>query len=95
MKFRDLACRVSAAFASPIAVIGFPVACTMWLSIGLGVDRLTLALSILAITTTQLVLVGQERAAAKQDAKINELIHAVPDADDDLLRRLDEADAKR
>lgn len=95
MKFRDLACRVSAWFAHPLAIIAVPAFCTLWLIAGWGIDPLTLALSIAAISMTQLVLVGQERAAKKQDAKIDELIHAVPDADDDLLRRLDEADKKR
>lgn len=80
--FTRWACKASDWFATPVTLIGIPVLCATWLVSGLSVDTLTLALSILAITMTQLVLVGQNQSERAVQRKLDELVHAVPDADD-------------
>jgi len=79
--------------ANPLVQIGFVVFCAGWFLIGLPVDLLTAALSILAITLTQMVLNKQNAREAddhKRDvalhAKIDELVHASKDARDELAR---------
>lgn len=66
------------------AIFGLWVFCAVWLELGIGRDALTLALSILALTLTQLVLREQCKDTARWDRKMDELIHAVPDADDEV-----------
>ena len=68
-------------FAHPYAQIGVIIVCTAWFVIGLSADLLTAALSILAITLTQMVLNTQyerEADAHRRDvamhAKLDELL---------------------
>jgi low affinity Fe/Cu permease len=75
----------------PFAQIGVIVVCAAWFLLGLRVDILTAALSILAITLTQMVLNRQdtkEQDAHRRDvalhAKLDELLHASGEARDDL-----------
>jgi low affinity Fe/Cu permease len=75
----------------PFAQIGVIVVCAAWFLLGLRVDILTAALSILAITLTQMVLNRQdskEHEAHRRDvalhAKLDELLHASREARDDL-----------
>ncbi len=75
----------------PFAQIGIFLVCAAWFLLGLRVDILTLALSILAITLTQMVLNRQdtkELDAHRRDvalhAKLDELLHASREARDDL-----------
>jgi low affinity Fe/Cu permease len=75
----------------PFAQIGVVVVCAAWFLLGLRVDILTAALSILAITLTQMVLNRQdtkEHEAHRRDvalhAKLDELLHASREARDDL-----------
>jgi low affinity Fe/Cu permease len=75
----------------PFAQIGVIVVCAAWFLLGLRVDILTAALSILAITLTQMVLNRQdskEHDAHRRDvalhAKLDELLHASREARDDL-----------
>jgi len=75
----------------PFAQLGVVVVCAAWFLLGLRVDILTAALSILAITLTQMVLNRQderEKVAHLHDvalhAKLDELVHASKRARDDL-----------
>jgi low affinity Fe/Cu permease len=83
-----LACRlaghVAAGFAHPLSILLFPALCGVWLLAGGRVDGLTLVLSVLAISTTQLVLLAQARDTAALHQKVDGLLHGVPDADDAL-----------
>lgn len=65
MTFEALACRVAAWFASPAALIGVIVVSGAWVALGFPMVALTLALSVLAISISQLVLVSQQRTERK------------------------------
>lgn len=80
-RFERLACRTSDWFASPVALILIPTLCFSWIMLGMSVDTLTFVLSILALTLTQLVLVGQQTGERAMQHKLDELVIAVPDAD--------------
>ena len=74
---------VSDLFANPLTQIGVILFCVIWFTLGLPTDLLTAALSILAITLTQMVLNRQnqrELEAHRRDvalhAKLDELIIA-------------------
>ena len=82
---------VSDIAAHPYAQFGFLVLCIAWFALGLPVDILTAALSILAISLTQMVLNRQqerEGEAHRRDvalhAKLDELLHASRRARDEL-----------
>lgn len=83
----------------PIAQLCFVAFCVAWLVLGLGEERLTLALSVLAITLTQMVL-GYQSAREREDrrrdvalhAKMDELIRATTGARDDLAHLEDQAE---
>lgn len=90
-----LGCRISAwvsdVFAHPMVQLGFIVLCLAWFLSGWPTDLLTAALSIMAITLTQMVLNRQnerEAEAHRRDvamhAKLDELIIAVTHAHNDL-----------
>lgn len=85
MTFRDAACRCATWFAHPLAIVMLPLACFIWFVVGLGTDSLTLALSILAISTTQLVLVAQASTEQRMEAMVRELVRAVPEADEAVV----------
>ena len=75
----------------PFAQLGVVLVCAAWFLLGLRVDILTAALSILAITLTQMVLNRQderEKVAHRHDlalhAKLDELLHASRRARDEL-----------
>ena len=75
--------RAAAISAHPMAQVGFVLVCILWFAAGLPVSILTAALSILAITLTQMVLNRQqerEKEAHRRDvalhAKLDELVHA-------------------
>lgn len=82
-----IGCRISEAVADvaghPYAQIGVVLFCIAWFALDLRVDILTAALSILAITLTQMVLNRQEEREAdshRRDvalhAKLDELLLA-------------------
>ena len=88
-------CQISAwasdVFAHPAVQLGFIVLCIAWFVSGWPTDLLTAALSIMAITLTQMVLNRQnerEAEAHRRDvamhAKLDELIIAVTHAHNDL-----------
>ncbi|MEO5866932.1 MAG: low affinity iron permease family protein [Sphingomonas sp.] len=70
----------------PIAIAGMIVFCIGWIWIGgsASENALTLALSVLAITLTQMVLNQQKRNEAALHLKIDELILAKQGARDEL-----------
>jgi low affinity Fe/Cu permease len=79
-------------FAHPYMQIGIILFCTIWFVLGLQADLLTAALSILAITLTQMVLNTQydrEADAHRRDvamhAKLDELIAAKRGARNDFI----------
>jgi len=82
-----IGCRISGLVAglaaNPFAQVGFVLLCLLWFWLGLSVGILTAALSILAITLTQMVLSAQherEHDAHRRDvalhAKLDELLVA-------------------
>ena len=90
-----LGCMISAwvsdVFAHPITQLGFILLCLAWFLSGWPTDLLTAALSIMAITLTQMVLNRQnerEAEAHRRDiamhAKLDELIIAVTHAHNDM-----------
>jgi low affinity Fe/Cu permease len=90
-----LGCRISGLVADvsahPFVQIGFILFCVVWFVLGFRVDILTAALSILAITLTQMVLNRQQERevdAHRRDvalhAKLDELLHASRRARDEL-----------
>ena len=90
-----IGCRISDAVANvsadPLAQILFVLLCVAWFWLGYNVNLLTAALSILAITLTQMVLNSQgerERDAHRRDvalhAKLDELLIASRRARDEL-----------
>jgi low affinity Fe/Cu permease len=91
----ELGCRVSGLVAevaaTPYAQIGVILLCITWFAIGWGENALTAALSILAITLTQMVLNTQyarEMEATRRDvalhAKLDELIIATQEARNEI-----------
>jgi low affinity Fe/Cu permease len=94
-RIAELGCRVSGFVAElsahPYAQIGVVLFCVIWFAIGWGENALTAALSILAITLTQMVLNTQyarETEAHRRDvalhAKLDELILATREARDEI-----------
>lgn len=92
---QQLGCRISGFVADvaahPYVQLGFLLFCILWFALGLRVDILTAALSILAITLTQMVLNRQQEREAdahRRDvalhAKLDELLHASRRARDEL-----------
>jgi low affinity Fe/Cu permease len=83
--------KVADVAAHPYAQVGLVVACALWPLLAWRVDVLTAALSILAITLTQMVLNRQherEKEAHRRDvalhAKLDELLIASKRARDEL-----------
>jgi len=79
-------------FAHPYMQVGVIVFCILWFAIGWHADTLTAALSVVAITLTQMVLNGQyerEAEAHRRDmamhAKLDELIKATKRARDEMV----------
>lgn len=88
-------------FAHPYMQIGVILFCISWFAAGSPTDLLTAALSILAITLTQMVLNRQNEREAddhRRDvamhAKLDELLIAMKGARDEMagIEELDEAD---
>lgn len=81
MTGRCIATRSAAVFAHPVSIAAFPLACAAWLFTGYGIELLTLLLSVLAISTTQLVLLAQDRDTRAVHAKLDAVVRGT-DADD-------------
>lgn len=83
---------VSRLFAHPAMQIGVIIFCVAWFWLGFHAEGLTAALSVMAITLTQMVLNGQydrESEAHRRDvamhAKLDELIKATHRARDEMV----------
>ena len=92
---------ISNLFAHPYLQVAVILFCVAWFAIPLPTDLLTAALSILAITLSQMVLNRQgdrEAEDRKRDiamhAKLDELVHAMKGARDEMagIEELDEED---
>jgi low affinity Fe/Cu permease len=88
----ELGCRISDLGANiaghPVALIGVIVFCFAWFLLPLGgaaTAVLTLVLSVMAITLTQMVLNQQKRHEVALHLKIDELIHGVRGARDEMM----------
>jgi low affinity Fe/Cu permease len=86
-----LSARVADLAAHPYAQFGFVLLCIAWFAIGWGVNSFTAALSVLAITLTQMVLnqqAAREVDAHRRDvalhAKLDELILASREARNEI-----------
>jgi low affinity Fe/Cu permease len=93
--------RVANLSAHPYAQLGLILICLAWFKAGWTTNTLTAALSILAITLTQMVLNSQgqrETEARRRDvalhAKLDELILATREARDEIagIEELEEED---
>lgn len=102
-RFEEIGCKVSTwvsdLFANPFTQIAVVVFCVGWFALGLPTDLLTAALSIMAITLTQMVLnrqIDREANDYRRDialhAKLDELIIAKQGARDEMagIEELDE-----
>jgi low affinity Fe/Cu permease len=83
---------MSKLFAHPYMQVGVIAFCILWFALGWHADTLTAALSVIAITLTQMVLNGQyerEAEAHRRDvamhAKLDELIKATKRARDEMV----------
>ena len=96
LTLNQIGCRISEwasdLAAQPLAQLGLLIFCIAWFSLKLPTDLLTAALSILAITLTQMVLNRQnerERDAYRRDvamhAKLDELVLASKRARDEMV----------
>jgi len=79
-------------FAHPYMQVGVIAFCILWFALGWHAESLTAALSVIAITLTQMVLNGQyerEGEAHRRDmamhAKLDELIKATKRARDEMV----------
>jgi len=88
----SIGCRISDSVANlaahPMAQIALVVFCFAWFLLPLGDEAtavLTLVLSVMAITLTQMVLNQQKRHEAALHFKIDELIHAIKGARDEVM----------
>ena len=88
----ELGCRISDLGANiaghPVALIAVIAFCFAWFLLPLGdaaTAVLTLVLSVMAITLTQMVLNQQKRHEVALHLKIDELIHAVRGARDEIM----------
>lgn len=84
-RFSDIGANLA---GHPLALIGVVVFCFAWFLLPLGdaaTAVLTLVLSVLAITLTQMVLNQQKRHEAALHLKIDELIHAMRGARDEVM----------
>jgi low affinity Fe/Cu permease len=83
---------VSDVFAHPYAQVTFILVCLAWFAVGLNVSILTAALSIMAITLTQMVLNSQNereiddhRRDVAMHAKLDELIASTKQARNEFV----------
>lgn len=88
----EFGCRLSDAGANcaghPLALIGVILFCLVWFTLPIGNTAtavLTLVLSVMAITLTQMVLNQQKRHEVALHLKIDELIHGVRGARDEMM----------
>lgn len=78
--------KVSNWFAHPIAVLLFPAVCVGYQEFGGSQLTLTLILSIMSISLTQMVLRAQEVDAMATKLQIAEIVKALPKANNEVIR---------
>lgn len=66
------------------AIAGVWLACGLWLLCGLDYEALTLLLSVIAITATQLVLRDTDTITCRQERKLDAIVEGT-DADNSVL----------
>lgn len=100
LRLYEFGCRVSDTVANlaahPLAQILIIVTCALWFVL-LGpaeTAALTLVLSVAAITLTQMVLNQQKRHDLALHLKIDELIHAMKGARDEIMGVEDKSEAE-
>jgi low affinity Fe/Cu permease len=86
-KIDKLCVSVSDWFAHPVAIALTPVICGLYLFLGGPEERLTLILSILAISLTQMVLAAQNIDAEASRLQIIELVRAIPNANNKVIKQ--------
>ena len=101
----DLGCKIAGRgadlFGHPAAIILVAIFCGLWFYLGgsASENALTLALSVLSITLTQMVLNGQRRSEQAMHLKMDELVYALEGARNSVAgieaRSADELDALR
>jgi low affinity Fe/Cu permease len=69
----------------PLAIILFPIVCVAYMMLGGAEGRLTLILSILAISLTQMVLNAQNVDSEATKLQIAELVRVSPEARDTVI----------
>ncbi len=102
-RFYEFGCAISdigANFAGhPAAILAVAVFCLLWFVVGgeQGENSLTLILSVLAITLTQMVLNQQRRSERALHIKIDELILSMSGARDEVagIEGLTEAELEK
>jgi low affinity Fe/Cu permease len=97
----EFGCRASDGGANiaghPMALVGVILFCAVWFLLPIGDTAtavLTLVLSVLAITLTQMVLNQQKRHEVALHMKIDELIHAMRGARDEIMGIEDKSEAE-
>lgn len=99
-----LSARLADISADPLAQIGLLVFCIIWFVARLPVEVLTAALSIMAITLSQMVLNKQNEREAESHrrdialhAKLDELVRATSEARDEIagIEDLEEDEIER
>lgn len=77
---------VSNWFSHPIAITVFPIGCAVYLLAGGHMESLTLILSVLAISLTQMVLNAQSVDMEQTKLQIAELIKVTPKANNIVIK---------
>jgi len=77
--------KVTEWFMSPWAIILFLLVCGILKYLGYGDGPLTYWLSVFAITTSQMILYAGARDTVALQKKDDELIRAIPEANDALI----------
>ncbi len=85
-KTSRLCIKVADWFSHPLAILLLPAACFAYIWTGGKVDNLTLLLSVLAISLTQMVLRAQNVDAEATKLQMAELVRAIPDARDEVAK---------
>jgi hypothetical protein len=82
----DICVSVADWSSHPAAIILFPLGCIFYLHTGGAEGRLTLILSVLAISLTQMVLRAQKLETETNKLQMAELVKAIPGARDEVVQ---------
>lgn len=70
----------------PVAIILVPLLCILWIWATGLINELTLLLSVVAISLTQMVLQSQKQETEFNEMQLAELIKAIPGARNELAK---------